>query len=136
MPLSVLSIIICTKNRPNDLKITLGSVFQQSFLPDSVVIVDDSTSDDTEILVRDYAASTPVNLIYSHSPRPHSGLPAARNTGIKKIPDITEIILFLDDDVTLEKQYPRVNRIGFFPLPRNIRDHWLYPNRVPFTISI
>jgi len=105
MPLSVLSIIICTKNRPNDLKITLESVFQQSFLPDSVVIVDDSTSDDTEILVRDYAVSTPVNLIYSHSPRPHSGLPAARNTGIKKIPDITEVILFLDDDVTLEKQY-------------------------------
>ncbi|MGA2161170.1 MAG: glycosyltransferase [Methanoregula sp.] len=105
MTFPVLSIIICTKNRRNDLEITLQSVFLQSQLPDSIIIVDDSATQETENLVREYSASVPVKLIYVRSSMPHTGLPASRNTGIQNLPAATEIILFLDDDVTLEKSY-------------------------------
>jgi len=105
MTFSVLSIIICTKNRRNDLAITLQSVFLQSHLPDSVIIIDDSVTQDTEDLIRECSATVPIRLVYIRSDKPHSGLPAARNTGIRNLPAATEIVLFLDDDVTLEKTY-------------------------------
>lgn len=101
----VLSIIICTKNRRNDLAITLQSVFLQSHLPDSILIIDDSVMQDTEDLIRECSATVPIRLVYIRSDKPHSGLPAARNTGIRNLPAATGIVLFLDDDVTLEKTY-------------------------------
>jgi glycosyltransferase involved in cell wall biosynthesis len=99
------SIIICTKNRARDLDTTLKSVFNQFNLPDSVIIVDDSHNFECNIILKKYESLSSVKCIYVHSYPPNSGLPAARNCGIKKIPENTDIILFLDDDVTLERNY-------------------------------
>jgi glycosyltransferase involved in cell wall biosynthesis len=99
------SIIICTKNRAKDLDTTLKSVFNQFNLPDSVIIVDDSHNFECSSILKKYESLSSVHCIYVHSHPANSGLPAARNCGIKKIPETTDIVLFLDDDVTLERNY-------------------------------
>jgi len=114
---SGLSIIICTKNRPADLGITLGSVFQQRSLPDNLVIVDDGNADDTRTLLKKYDSISGVRIIHFHPKNESSGLPAARNLGIGTIPDQTGIILFLDDDVTLEESYLEIIQDLFLKNP-------------------
>jgi GT2 family glycosyltransferase len=102
---SGISIIICTKNRSADLAITLDSVFSQSILPDSLVIVDDGDIDNTRPVLKKNDSTPEIRVVYIHPEKESSGLPAARNRGIHAIPDLTGIILFLDDDVTLEDTY-------------------------------
>jgi GT2 family glycosyltransferase len=102
---SGISIIICTKNRYADLAITLDSVFSQSMLPDYLVIVDDGDAEDTRAVLKKNDSIPEVRVVYIHPERESSGLPEARNRGIQALPDLTGIILFLDDDVTLEETY-------------------------------
>lgn len=99
------SIIICTKNRAKDLDTTLKSVFNQSYLPGTIIIVDDSNNIECNSILKKYESLSSVHCIYVHSHPHSSGLPTARNCGIKKIPETTDIVLFLDDDVTLERNY-------------------------------
>ena len=105
---SACAVIICTKNRPRDLEITLSSLVNQSRLPGFLIVVDDSTGRETEDLLKTCPVTGRIGIRYIHTEHPHIGLPAARNTGINNVPDGTEIILFLDDDVTLEKDYIRI----------------------------
>lgn len=99
------AIVICTKNRREDLIITLQSVFQQSLLPDTIIIVDDSTGDETKKSIEKLTVPDKIPIQFIHPDHPHTGLTAARNTGISHIPESTDIVLFLDDDVTLEESY-------------------------------
>jgi glycosyltransferase involved in cell wall biosynthesis len=99
------AIVICTKNRREDLIITLQSVFHQSLLPDTMIIVDDSASDETKKSLEKVPVPDKIHLQFIHPGHPHTGLTAARNTGIRHIPASTDIVLFLDDDVTLEESY-------------------------------
>jgi GT2 family glycosyltransferase len=105
-PLQV-SIIICTKNRSEDLELTLKSVFSQTHFPDSLVLVDDSDGETARMILEKFCRESPVCGIYVHSYPANNGLPAARNRGIQKVPSLRGIILFLDDDVTLEENYLR-----------------------------
>jgi GT2 family glycosyltransferase len=100
-----LSVVICTKNRSRDLEITLHSIFEQCLLPDHLVIIDDGNAEETLIVLKKFNSSQEVRFIYNHPDPQSSGLPAARNQGIKTVLDLTDIILFLDDDVTLENTY-------------------------------
>jgi GT2 family glycosyltransferase len=102
---SGLSIIICTKNRSTDLEITLRSIFEQRLLPDDLVIIDDGIAAETRTILKYFDSFRSVRIIYIHPDSQSSGLPAARNLGIKRVPDLTGILLFLDDDVTLESMY-------------------------------
>jgi glycosyltransferase involved in cell wall biosynthesis len=104
MPSGV-SIIICTKNRSADLDISLDSVFSQRILPDTLVIVDDGDAEDTRSILKKFESFREIRVIHIHPKTESSGLPAARNRGIRIMPDLTGIILFLDDDVTLEETY-------------------------------
>jgi GT2 family glycosyltransferase len=99
------SLVICTKNRREDLIITLQSVFHQSLLPDALIIVDDSTRDETKKSIEKLTVPDKVHIQFIRQDHPHTGLTAARNTGIRHIPESTDIVLFLDDDVTLEEGY-------------------------------
>ena len=96
----IISIIICTKNRPSDFSITLDSICKQNYKPNYIVVVDDSDDNETREIVDRYS-----DIIYFHSPTPNSGLSAARNAGLRYVPNETEIVLFLDDDVTLDTHY-------------------------------
>jgi glycosyltransferase involved in cell wall biosynthesis len=87
------SVIICTRNRSNDLQRCLHSLFQQSCLPAEVIVVDNAPSDDsTRRVVQQFQ-----EVIYHKEPRP--GLSIARNAGLRiaSFP----IIAFTDDDVML-----------------------------------
>lgn len=96
----IISIIICTKNRPSDLSITLESIYKQICRPDFIVVVDDSDDNKTRKVIDKYS-----DIIYFHPSKPNSGLPEARNAGLRYVPNGTEIVLFLDDDVTLDNNY-------------------------------
>jgi GT2 family glycosyltransferase len=89
----MITVIIVTKDRPRSLALTTKSVMDQTLLPDQIITVDDSR-----------------NYPYPKT----SGIPAARNKGLKSAPP--GIILFIDDDVTLDKDYIKT-------ISRYFKDH-------------
>lgn len=96
-----ISIIIPTKNRKEDLLITLGSIIQQSRLPEEIVIIDQSQKNyEGEIL--GLFSGVKLDLTYVWD-RDITSLVEARTTGFNK--SKCEIVFFLDDDITLEKDY-------------------------------
>jgi Predicted glycosyltransferases len=99
------SIIICTKDRPRDLELTLSSLRSQTHPPDSLIVIDDSKDEKTCTLLQTHSFSKKIYTQYLHSLSAHSGLPAARNVGIQALPEGTDIVIFIDDDVILEKDY-------------------------------
>lgn len=101
----MITVIICTKDRPQDLAEAVRSVFTQTVLPDALVIIDDGNADKTRKEL--YCIRNPGVEITRITPRPKSsGIPAARNAGIDRIRRAPPgVVLFLDDDVTLDKQY-------------------------------
>jgi GT2 family glycosyltransferase len=112
------AVIICTKNRANDLDITLNSVFLQTLLPDIILIVDDSNNDATKQMIKKYSLLSPIEINYIRPTTANTGLPAARNCGIKNVPENTDIIVFLDDDVTLDPHYFESLIEQFLALPQ------------------
>jgi len=91
-----ISIIIPTRNRPDDLRQTLESIFVQTRQPHEIIIIDQSSVPALQ------ANTLPRTITYIHDPR-ISGLTEARNVGM----DIAtgDLWMFLDDDVILEPQY-------------------------------
>jgi len=98
MPYSV-SIVIPTYLRGESLKRLLNSIKDQSVKPKEVLVVDDSPDDSVKDVVKNFAGFLNVSYIWSGK----RSLPAARNVGVKK--STGDIILFLDDDVVLEKDF-------------------------------
>ena len=96
----IISVIICTKNRPLDFSITLDSICKQNYLPYYIIVVDDSDDMETRQIIDEFS-----DIIYYHPRVPSSGLSAARNAGLEYVPTNTELVLFLDDDVTLDPNY-------------------------------
>lgn len=87
------SVIICTRNRSNDLQRCLLSLFQQTCLPAEIIVVDNAPSDDSTLrVVRNFH-----EVLYYKEPRP--GLSVARNAGVRIAG--FPVIAFTDDDVRL-----------------------------------
>jgi GT2 family glycosyltransferase len=96
-------IIIPTLNRTIDLIQTLKSICISSIKPNRIVIIDDGEIEKTKEGIKEYIISNPeIKFIIIRAKS--TGLTMARNIGIKNKGD-AEIIFFLDDDVTLEKDY-------------------------------
>lgn len=95
-----ISIVIATYNRASDLKITLGSIMP--FLKEikEVLIVDQSQNQETKILIKKLNKKN-IKYIYTSIP----SLTSARNLGVSKVSTNSKIICFLDDDVTLGRNY-------------------------------
>jgi glycosyltransferase involved in cell wall biosynthesis len=94
-----LSVVICTKDRPQELATCLGSIATQRLAPMEVVIVDSSATA-PEAVVAEFRRRVgyPVELI-----RAEPGLPHQRNVGIDAAKG--DVVVFLDDDVVLEDEY-------------------------------
>lgn len=101
-----LSIIICTKNRPDDLRDCLQSIVGQSSVPFEIIIVDSSDSTDSQKITENYSHLLPIRYFHTKP-----GLTFQRNYGISRT--LGDIILFLDDDVILEKDALREFERGF-----------------------
>ncbi len=102
------SVIIPTKNRPHDLALTVETLLRQTILPNELVIVDQSESDDSRSKVQSLCQALPddqrltLHLHYIHDPL-ISGAAVARNVALARAS--CDILLFLDDDVELEQTF-------------------------------
>ena len=88
--------------RPQSLLQLLQSVQEQTVYPDEILIVDGSTNQETERMLKENPFQ---NLHYFAVPPEHRGLTNQRNFGVKKAASTMEVIAFLDDDTVLEKEY-------------------------------
>lgn len=98
------SVIIPTKDRPNDIEELLRMLYDQTISPMEIIVVDDSVSDKTEKIVlnlqRKFSEKgTEIKYIRGKS----EGISHARNLGFSH--STGEICLFLDDDIIINKCY-------------------------------
>jgi len=120
------SVIIATYNRPEDLRTTLESVVCQSNRPIEVIVVDDSSDSRTQELfcrMSEMFAAQFVELKYLRGGNIRS-LPCARNIGVDASGG--DIVVFLDDDVTLEPNYIEevLNAYSLHPSAKGVQGHW------------
>ncbi|MEX2511425.1 MAG: glycosyltransferase family A protein [Cyclobacteriaceae bacterium] len=92
-----ISVVICTRNRSNDLKRCLDSIMKMDSLPAEIIIIDNAPKDEsTAELVKNFE-----KVKYFKEPRP--GLSFARNRGV--LESTHSIIAFTDDDVEVHKDW-------------------------------
>jgi glycosyltransferase involved in cell wall biosynthesis len=70
----------------------ISSVFDQTLLPDEVIVVDDGSTDDGPAIVRELSGQYPIKLIH----KPNGGQSSARNLGVEHAHG--DLIAFLDQD--------------------------------------
>lgn len=100
----IISVVIATYNRCEDLKQTLGSLQKQNLRGDvnyEIIIVDNNSKDKTKDVVESFVPSFQGKLKYLFEPR--QGQPFAHNYGIKEAKG--EIIVLTDDDCTFNNDY-------------------------------
>ena len=88
-----ISVVICTRDRPDSIGRTLDSIANQRYPKFEVLVVDQSLSEDTHRLVDEFRPSIS-QLSYLHLERP--GLSRAYNTGIRA--SNYGLLAFTDDD--------------------------------------
>ena len=87
---SELSVIVCTRDRPDSLERCLARLVQQQSPPGQIIVVDNSKGRTADAVAARFAG-----VDYVHEPRP--GLSIARNAGIRA--SRGALIAFTDDDV-------------------------------------
>ncbi len=88
--------------RPEPLLRLLQSVKEQTLYPNEILIVDGSTDNETELVLKQNQFPS---LCYFVVPPEHRGLTRQRNFGISKVGSLSEIVCFLDDDTILKSNY-------------------------------
>lgn len=102
-----LTVVICTRDRPEGLRATLTSLRRQTDSAFSVLVVDNHPSTrDSEQVVNE--VSLP-RCEYVVEPRP--GLSRARNRGLRAVG--TELVAWIDDDETADPNWARAVKQGF-----------------------
>ena len=91
------SVCICTRNRPQELKNALNSIERSTYPVYEVIVSDDSTNPETQVLVE---SSFPK---VKYLPGPRRGLGANRNNALKAVTG--SHVLFIDDDVVLGETF-------------------------------
>ena len=97
-----ISVIIPTRNRPDDLAGFLDSLNTQTRLPDELIIVDASDTEDTSNMIRRRRDELAFEVIYK---REAPGSARQRNIGFRI--SRGRYLFFFDDDVILEPEYLR-----------------------------
>jgi GT2 family glycosyltransferase len=92
------ALVICTRNRIDDVKRCLASVEAARYVPGRILVVDSSDGRETE----EYCAQSDVPITYIRAPR---GLTIQRNIALAEVRE--EIVHFVDDDVEVEPDYFR-----------------------------
>jgi GT2 family glycosyltransferase len=112
----LITAVIPTRNRPDDLERAVRSICAQSRLPDALIIVDQSADDASRKRVMAVlATAAPVAIDYVHDPR-IAGLVAAKSVAVGRARG--DVVCFLEDDVVLERDYIRAIELGFMQEPR------------------
>ncbi|HTL71348.1 MAG TPA: glycosyltransferase [Candidatus Eisenbacteria bacterium] len=99
-----ISVIIATLNRPADLKIALESLMSQTRFPDEILIVDQSTNNQSKIVVSEMRLLRPDRAAsLRYLVQEEKSLVKARNRGLAEATG--DLVSFLDDDVALFEDY-------------------------------
>ena len=104
-PRGSVSLIICTRERPEALAGCLEAIGRLDPAPDEIVVVDNAPRTET---VRELVRATP-GVRYVRELRP--GLSVARNTGIRETSG--DLVAFTDDDVIVDPGWVDGLRRGF-----------------------
>lgn len=95
-PLYSASVVICTRDRAEELQRCLASLPHQTYPPREIIVVDNASRDQR---VRDIALAA--HALYIREDR--VGLDIARNTGARRA--TSDILAYTDDDVLLERHW-------------------------------
>jgi GT2 family glycosyltransferase len=95
-------LVLCTRNRPTEVRTCLATVRTQTRVPDRVVVVDSSDGAETEQLVTELATTWPDGSVITHL-RAEPGLTRQRAAGIDAT--TADIVHFVDDDTVLDPGY-------------------------------
>lgn len=106
-----LSVVICTRDRPDQLAAALASVLACVDGGFEVVVVDNAPATDATKRVVDELADPRVRYVLE----PRAGLSTARNTGLAHAR--SGLVAFTDDDVLVDPLWLRWLRIGFASAP-------------------
>ena len=98
--MTTVSVIVCTRDRPADFARLLPSLLASTVAPREIIVVDQSSSEATEHIVR-AAQATETKLVYHRSTE--RGLSRARNAGIRLA--IGDVCAFTDDDCTVSPDW-------------------------------
>ena len=105
------TVIIPTRNRPDDLLAAVQSIFLQTRLPDELILVDQSSDNLSKIGVKNITRNfEKFKLHYVHDPK-ILGLVDAKRVGVNLASG--DIICFLEDDIFLEPDYIEQIELGF-----------------------
>src|SRR5260370_30602633 len=95
----LISGVVPTRERPQDLQKLLASLLQQARLPDELIVVDQSKGGESHALAKESMGAQ----LWEHCAYVHNssirGVSAARNVGIRAAH--SHGVIFLDDDVVL-----------------------------------
>ncbi|MBQ3417885.1 MAG: glycosyltransferase family 2 protein [Ruminococcus sp.] len=94
-----ISVIIATMNRLETLVETIHSLKQSSVFPEEVIVLDQSTIEETAESIRALTEKSGINIRYYHLD--HPSLTHARNVGLQYANN--DILIYMDDDVSVEK---------------------------------
>lgn len=111
-----ISAVIPTRNRPHDLLRAVESVAMQHRLPDELLIVDQSTDDESKRKVLGYFATSgrSIKLIYIHDAG-IKGLVEAKARAVQESKG--GVVSFLEDDIALMPDYFLSMEQGFLEHP-------------------
>lgn len=105
-----ISVIMATYNRASTIERAVKSVLNQTFKDFELVIIDDGSKDNTEVVVKAFNDSR-----ITYYKKENGGQSSARNYGIKRVKG--RYIMFLDDDdefidTALERSYKKIEETG------------------------
>jgi len=111
-----ISVIITTYNRPDALEKVLSGLYQQTRMPDEVLIADDGSTPETEALVLEVSVSAPFTVRHVwHADRGFRAA-AIRNKAIRR--STGEYLVLLDGDCIPDRRFiadhSRLARRGYF----------------------
>jgi GT2 family glycosyltransferase len=95
------ALCICTRNRPGELRRALTSVAESSVEPAYIVVSDDSDHE----LQRETADACREFPHVTYVTGPCRGLSANRNNCLTRVPAETDVVLFIDDDVVVPREF-------------------------------
>lgn len=115
---AMLTAVIPTRDRPNDLSTAVASIMAQTRPPDELIIVDQSPGDESKARVHNIVqGQASVILTYIHDTS-ITGLVDAKRVAAERA--LGDIVCFLEDDVVLESDYLEQIERGFTLRPQMV----------------
>lgn len=120
----LVSVIIPTYNRSNLLHKAIQSVFEQTYRPIEIIVVDDGSSEDISLVIKEFMLSTNNDISINLIKQTNAGAPVARNNGT--ISSTGEFIQYLDSDDMLdsEKIKKQVDFLNENPVYDGVFGNW------------